>query len=292
MSSCMWTNPFACHRSAAIGSRREFLAKAGFGLGSLALADLFQRDALSATVATAANPLAEKPPHFPAKAKRVIFFFMQGGPSQVDTFDPKPVLNRLDGQPVPASFLGSDNSLAQIKVNESKLMGTRREFKRYGQSGLEISDLFANLGRHADDLAVIRSCYHESFIHGPAISMIHTGSLRLGNPSMGAWVLYGLGSETENLPAYVVMSDSYLRNGKSVIGSGFLPAIFQGTYVSTEGMPFENLEPPLEVAGDRQRTILDQLRRWDERHLSERPDDTGLAARIANYELAFRMQMA
>jgi len=288
----MWTNPFACHRRASVGSRREFLAKAGFGVGSLALADLFQRDALSATVATAANPLAEKPPHFPAKAKRVIFFFMQGGPSQVDTFDPKPVLNRLDGQPVPASFLGSDNSLAQIKVNESKLMGTRREFKRYGQSGLEISDLFANLGRHADDLAVIRSCYHESFIHGPAISMIHTGSLRLGNPSMGAWVLYGLGSETENLPAYVVMSDSYLRNGKSVIGSGFLPAIFQGTYVSTEGMPFENLDPPAEVAGERQRTILDQLRRWDERHLSERPDDTGLAARIANYELAFRMQMA
>jgi hypothetical protein len=109
---------------------------------------------------------------------------------------------------------------------------------------------------------------------------------------MGAWVLYGLGSETENLPAYVVMSDSYLRNGKSVIGSGFLPAIFQGTYVSTEGMPFENLDPPAEVAGERQRTILDQLRRWDERHLSERPDDTGLAARIANYELAFRMQMA
>jgi hypothetical protein len=275
-------NPFACQRRANASSRREFLQKAGFGVGSLALASLLNGE----------SALAPKAPQFPAKAKRVIFFFLQGGPSQVDTFDPKPLLNRLNGQPVPASFIGEDVSLAQIKVNESKLMGTRRVFQRYGQSGLEISDLFQNVARHADDLAVVRSCYHESFIHGPAISMIHTGSLRLGNPSMGAWVLYGLGSETENLPAYVVMSDSFLRNGKSVVGSGFLPAIYQGTYVSTEGLPFENLEPPAALAGERQRVFLEQVKQWNQRYAEERPDDTAVAARIANYELAFRMQMA
>ncbi len=283
-------NPFSCERRAVVRSRREFLQKAGLGVGSLALADLLQREAFAAPIVT--NPLSERAPHFPAQAKRVIFFFMQGGPSQVDTFDPKPVLNRLDGQPTPASFFGEDIALAQIKVNESKLLGTKRVFAHHGKSGLEISDLFPHLSQHADDLAVVRSCYHESFVHGPAISMIHTGSLRLGSPSMGAWVLYGLGSETENLPAYVVMSDSFLRNGKSVVGSGFLPAIFQGTYVSTEGMPFENLDPPQQLSGNRQRMILDQLKQWNERHFSERPDDTALSARIANYELAFRMQMA
>jgi hypothetical protein len=249
-------------------------------VGAVALGELLAREATAGVAAA------------PAKAKRVIFFFLQGGPSQVDTFDPKPALKRLDGQPVPPSFLGTDIALAQIKVNESKLMGSRRQFRRFGQAGLEVSDLFEHVAAHADDLAVIRSCYHESFIHGPAISMIHTGSLRLGSPSMGAWVLYGLGSETENLPSYVVMSDSFLRNGKSVIGSGFLPAVYQGTYVSTEGTPFENLTPPELVGGERQRVILDQLKAWNSRYAEERPDDTALAARIANYELAYRMQMA
>jgi hypothetical protein len=171
-------------------------------------------------------------------------------------------------------------------------MGTRRKFRKCGQSGLEVSDLFEKLGGMADDLAVIRSCYHESFIHGPAIGMIHTGSLRLGNPSMGAWVLYGLGSETDDLPAYMVMSDSILRNGKSVIGSGFLPAVYQGTVLSTEGTPLENLSPPPQIDSTDQRMILDQLKHWNERHMEEHPDDSSLAARISNYELAFRMQMA
>ncbi len=205
------------------------------------------------------NPLGPKVSHFAAKAKHVIFIFLQGGPSQVDTFDPKPVLNRLDGQFLPESFLQGETTLAQIKANESKLMGSRRVFKRYGQSGLEISDLFQNLAKQADDLAIIRSCYHDTVIHGPAISLIHAGSIRLGSPSMGAWVVYGLGCETDNLPAYVVMADGFLRNSKGVIGSGFLPAVYQATVVSTEGVPLENLSPPLEVEGASQRAILDQL---------------------------------
>jgi hypothetical protein len=272
----MWTESPSCNRRIVVRSRREFLETSSFGFGALALDWLLARPAAAVTGPAPLDQLARKPPHFPAKAKHVIFLFLQGGPSQVDTFDPKPLLNRLDGQPLPASFLQGDLALAQIRPGESKLMGTRRTFRPCGKSGLEMSDIFVQLANHADDLAVIRSCYHESFIHGPAISMIHTGSLLLGNPSMGAWTLYGLGSETENLPAYIVMADSYLRNGKSVIGSGFLPAVYQGTVLSTEGTPLENLTPPQELEGDRQRIILDQLKTWNQRHFMERPDDSSL----------------
>ena len=287
-------NPYSCNRRVTVGSRREFLMRSGMGFGSLALGYLLNRDSLAVakTLLDPIDPLAPKAPHFPATAKSVIFVFLQGGPSQVDTFDPKPDLNRLDGQPLPPSFLEGGLPLAQLKAEECKLMGTRRTFKRYGKSGLEIADIFENLAQFADDLAIIRSCYHESFIHGPAISLMHTGSALLGNPSMGAWALYGLGSETDNLPSYIVMADDYMRNGKSVVGSGFLPAIYQGTVLSTQGAPLENLSPPAEIGIDRQRIMLDQLKKWNERHLEERPDDTSLAARINNYELAFRLQMA
>jgi len=283
-------NASSCNRRLQVQSRREFLERSSFGFGGLALSYLFQRDLLASTGSL--NPMAAKAPNYPAKAKSVIFVFLQGGPSQVDTFDPKPTLNRLDGQFLPASFLQGETSLAQIKANESKLMGSRRKFVKQGQSGLEVSDLFSNLGKLADDLVVIRSCYHESVIHGPAISLIHTGSIRLGSPSMGAWVLYGLGCETENLPAYVVMSDGFLRNGKAVIGSGFLPAVYQATVIPSEGVGLENLAPPNDLQGKSQRIMLDQLETWNKRYSAARPDDTSLAAQIANYELAFRMQMA
>ena len=283
-------NPFSCNRRMPARTRREFLELSSFGFGSLALSYLLQRDSLA--LPGSVDPLAPRAVDFPAKAKHVIFVFLQGGPSHVDTFDPKPALNRLDGQFLPPSFLEGESALAQIKANESRLMGSRRIFKKHGQSGLQISDLFENLAKLSDDLAVIRSCHHESVIHGPAISLIHTGSIRLGSPSVGAWVVYGLGCETENLPAYVVMSDGFLRNGKSVIGSGFLPAVFQATVIPTEGTALENLSPPQSLEGASQRIVLDQLKTWNERHLAERPDDTSLAARISNYELAFRMQMA
>ena len=283
-------NPFSCNRRMPAHTRREFLELSSFGFGSLALSYLLQREGLA--LPGSADALATKAVDFPAKAKHVIFVFLQGGPSHVDTFDPKPALNRLDGQFLPPSFLEGESALAQIKANESRLMGSRRIFKKHGQSGLQISDLFENLAKLSDDLAVIRSCHHESVIHGPAISLIHTGSVRLGSPSMGAWVVYGLGCETENLPAYVVMSDGFLRNGKSVIGSGFLPAVFQATVIPTEGTALENLSPPQSLEGASQRIVLDQLKTWNERHLAERPDDTSLSARISNYELAFRMQMA
>src|SRR5262245_31852014 len=182
--------------------------------------------------------------------------------------------------------------LAQIKADESKLMGSQRTFTHYGESGLEVSDLFQNVAKFADDLAIIRSCHHESVIHGPALNMIHTGTVRLGHPSMGAWVLYGLGSETQDLPSYIVMADSFMRNGKAVIGSGFLPAVYQATVLSTEGEQLENLVRPSQINSRSQQAILSQLKSWNERHLTERSDDTSLAARINNYELAFRMQTA
>jgi hypothetical protein len=238
------------------------------------------------------NPLAAKPSHFPAKAKSVIFIFMQGGLSHVDSFDPKPLLKRLDGQALPQSFQNGTMNLQFIKASEAKLMASPREFKKRGQSGLEISDLFENLAQQADDLAVIRSCYHDTFIHGPALSLLHSGSIQLGHPSMGSWVLYGLGAETDDLPAYVVMSDSHLRNSKALFSSGFLPAVYQGTMLSTEGTPLENLEPPANIGYKEQRSILDQVQAWNEQHHQRRREDTRLAARISNFELAFRMQMA
>jgi hypothetical protein len=275
-------------------SRREFLRKSAFGFGSLALGHLLDLDGAlaAATPRATANPLGAKAPHFPARAKSVIFIFMQGGLSQVDSFDPKPALSRWDGKLLPADFQEGRLLLAQINAFEAKFMKTRRTFKKRGQSGMEISDLFEHTAELADDLAVIRSCYHESFIHGPALSILNTGSLRLGAPSLGAWVLYGLGSETNSLPAYVVMTDAYLRSSKSLFGTGFLPATYQGTLVSTDGAPFENLAPPSQIDGTRQREILDQLHRWNRRHLETREDDTRLDARMSTYELAFRMQMA
>jgi hypothetical protein len=283
-----------CNQRIQVRSRREFLQKSSYGFGSLALAYLLGGDAAfaSTTAGEAVNPLTPKVPPFPAKAKNVIFLFMEGGPSHVDTFDPKPELNRLEGQLLPPSFLKKNVQVAQINARESKLMGSRRTFKRYGQSGVEISDVFENVGRFADDIAVIRSCYHESFIHGPALSMLHSGSLRLGYPSLGAWVLYGMGSESQNLPAYMVMVDTFIRGSKSLFGSGFLPATYQGTLVNTQGSPFENLVPPAEMDPQSQRVVLDQLKTWNTRHLDERPDDTTLQARISNFELAFRMQTA
>lgn len=287
----------ACGRHEKAASRREFLAKSAFGFGAAALSYLLDNDSAFASVLPAAasgvNPLAPKPPHFPAKAKRVIFIFMQGGQSHVDTFDPKPELTKYDGQPLPPSFSSGDLKLQFISASQAKLMGSRFPFERRGKSGLEISNLFPKLADYADDMAVIRSVYHDSFIHGPAENLVYTGSILVGHPSAGSWVLYGLGSETNQLPAFMVMTDGGISGRSSnSYSSGFLPALYQGTLVRTEGSPIMNLKPPPQIERDEQRLILDQVKAWNEDHLESRSDDTQLAARIANYELAFRMQMA
>lgn len=287
-------SPFHCRRFAPVASRREFLARSAFGFGALAAADMLARDnaVCAGAAGPAPNPLAPQPRHFVAKAKSVIFLFMTGGPSQLETFDPKPELKRLDGQPLPASFHSEGIALQFMRPHEGKLMASPFAFRKWGQSGLEISSLFPHLAQQADKLAVIRSCYHESFIHGPAITLMGTGSLILGHPSMGAWVTYGLGCESDSLPAYIVLSDGGFRGGSVMYQSGFLPAVYQGTILRDEGAPIQNLRPSPQVGPTEQRLMLAQAARWNERHRDARPGDSRLDARIANYELAYRMQTA
>ena len=270
-------------------SRRDFLLNSAHGFGALALSDLLRRDA-RASEASVTNPLAVKPQHFAAQAKHVIFLFMQGGPSQVETFDPKPAMKKFDGQLLPAEL--RDFDLAQINTADAKIMAPLFEFQKHGESGIEIASLFPELAKHADKLAVIRSVYHDLFIHGSALTMMHTGTQVLAHPSVGSWVTYGLGSETDSLPAYVAMTDAYFRNGAATFSSGFLPAAYQGTYLRTQGTAIQNLNRPEALQSDEQRRLLDQINQWNARHRDARPGDSRLDARIANYELAFRMQSA
>lgn len=282
-----------CGRIETPISRREALQRTGAGVAGAALAGLLKSEnALAAVSSGAPDPLAPKKPHFNARGRAVISLFMQGGPSQIDTFDPKPELTRLDGKPLPDSFQSNDLKLQFMSAAGATLMASQFPYRKRGQSGLEISDLFQHVGNHADDLAVIRSCHHESFIHGPALSLMHTGSLLLSHPSVGSWVVYGLGSENRDLPAYMVMSDGGLRGGNSCYSAGFLPAVYQGTVIRTDGAPIQNLSAPPQVSRGDQRRLLDELRRWNMRHLESRQDDSRLEARIASYELAFRMQSA
>ena len=265
------------------------------GFGSVALAGLLSRDGEMTAAAAASNEtdaLAPRAPHFPAQAKHVIFLFMTGGPSHLETFDPKPELKRYDGQSLPASFNPDGISLQFMKPSDGKLMASPFPFARHGESGIEISSLFPQIAKHADRLAVIRSCYHESFIHGPAITYMTSGSLLLGHPSVGAWVTYGLGCESDELPAYMVLTDGGFRGGNVMYQSGFLPAVYQGTLLRDSDPPIQNLELPQHFDRTRQRLVLDQVRRWNERYAQARPGDSRLEARIANYELAYRMQTA
>jgi len=282
-------NRFACSSQAPAASRREFLRRFGLGFGSLALGDLLAREA-TAEKETQVNPLVAQSPHFPGTAKHVIFLFMQGGPSQLETFDPKPQMAKYDGKLLPESLRNFD--LAQINTADAKVLAPAFEFEKRGESGLEISSVFPELAKHADKLAIIRSCWHELFIHGSALTMMHSGTQLLGHPSVGAWVTYGLGCQSDNLPAYIAMTDSIFRNGTAAFSSGFLPAVFQGTYLRSQGAPIQNLRRPpgLDAAG--QRLLLDQINAWNSAHRDARPHDSRLDARIANYELAFRMQSA
>lgn len=269
--------------------RREFLQQSGLGFGTIALGQLLAGEN-GAEVSNSADASEPRAPFKPATAKHVIFLFMQGGPSHLETFDPKPELVKRDGQVLPDSYKTFD--LAQINTADGKLMACGVPFQRHGESGLEISDLFPYLAAHADDLAVIRSCYHDLFIHGPALTLMNSGTLLLGHPSAGSWVVYGLGSENRNLPAYIAMTDGMFRNGSATYSSGFLPAVFQGTYLRTEGVPIQNLTRLSQLDESGQQLLLNQLNAWNRRHRDSRPGDSRLEARIANYELAFRMQTA
>jgi hypothetical protein len=266
-------------------TRRQLLKRAGLGFGGLALADLLARDS-----AAADNPLGPRRPHFPARAKSVIYLFMHGGPSQVDTFDPKPALLRHDGAAPPAEY--NQLRLQFTDVSRQKLMASRQSFTRSGRSGLPISDSMPRLQGVADELCVLRGMHHEIVNHTPGIWLMNTGHDRMGRPSLGSWVTYGLGSESEDLPAFVVMNDGPLKPGPGVWGNGFLPAVHQGTHLHPGPSPIPDLRGPAGLDAAAQRRLLDYAQSLNRRHLEARPDDRELDARIAGYELAFRMQSA
>ena len=234
------------------------------------------------------NPMNVLSPEFAPRAKSVIFLFMYGGPSQVDTFDPKPALDRWNGKVIP-TFRKEDAFNAATKATAMRSPYT---FAKHGQSGLDICEKFPHLARHADELCVIRSLHADSNNHGPALFQMNSGFVQSGHPSMGSWVTYGLGSENENLPGYVVLTD---RNGAPVNGAmnwsnGFMPATYQGVPFQTAGSPILYLKRPEGVTVAQQRRRLDLIRKWNERYSAANPAESALAARVAAYELAWRMQ--
>jgi hypothetical protein len=277
----MWTKP---PHVEIPRTRREFLAKSGAGFGALALSSL-----LGPSIAKAAEAGSALRPHYAARAKSVIFLFMEGGPSALDTFDPKPKLNELAGKPLPPSFKPVITAMGEYG---SPLLGTKRTWSRHGKGGLWISDWYPHVAECADDLAVLRSCVSDGINHSGGVCQMNTGSTLAGRPSLGSWVTYGLGTENANLPAFVVLQDNpaTVVNGPRNWGAGFMPAVQQGIRLQTSSEPIPNLMTPPGVSEDRQRDKLALLDRMNRDYAAPRPDATELDARIRAYELAFRMQ--
>src|SRR3990172_3859395 len=278
-------------------TRRHFFADCRLGLGSLALASLMDEQLFGATVSsssrssggTSAEPLAARQTHFPARAKSVIFLFMAGGPSQLELFDDKPKLRELDGQVIPPSYV-ANKRFAFIK-QDAKLLGTRRKFRRYGECGAAMSTLLPQLGSIADDVAFIRSMKTDVFNHGPAKLFVNTGSPRFGRPAMGSWVTYGIGSQSRNLPGFVVLLSGPRgpRGGTPLWGSGFLPTTYQGVPFLGGADPILNLSNPEGYTDARQGNFVGAVKDLNALRLQQ-VKDPEIATRIAAYEMAYRMQ--
>ncbi len=275
-------------------SRREFLLRAGGGFGGLALAALLARDAAAGTTAgcAATNPLAPKAPHLPARARSVIFCFMDGGPSHIDLFDPKPQLNKLSGKPLPDSFERPVTAMGATAF--TPLLGTKRTFKQHGKSGTWVSDWLPEIATCVDDIAVVRSCTADGLNHVGSVCQMNTGSILGGRPCLGSWALYGLGSECENLPGYVVLTDNLTDppGGNRNWGTGFMPATYQGTKFRDGKSPILHVAQPDSYTPARQRAKIDFIQQLNQRYHAPRNEDDTLEARIAAYELAYRMQLA
>jgi hypothetical protein len=275
------------------GSRREFLWQIGGGFGSVALAAMLQQDGFfarhagAAELAGAVNPLAPKKPMLPTRIKSCIFLFMYGGPSQMDLFDYKPELQKRDGQTV-------QMEIRRRSVRPSKLLASKRKFEQHGDSGQWCSDALPQLSRHMDKLAVIKSLYADSFVHGSAMLQMNSGRILQGYPSLGSWLGYGLGSENQNLPGYVVMLDPRGGpiSGATNWSSGFMPAAYQGTVFRATGQPILNLSGTSGDTPQMQRDQIDTINALNAAHLADRPGYSELQARIASYELAFQLQTA
>jgi hypothetical protein len=277
-------------------TRREFLWETGAGFTGIAMSAMLQEDGFFANRAAAdekvrnaasiqQDPLAPRAPHFPVKAKRCIFLYMYGGPSQMDTFDYKPELQKRDGQEI-------NIELRRRSVKKGKLLASKRKFKQHGESGLWCSDAFPNIAKHMDKLAVIKSLYMDSFAHGSANLQMNCGRIIQGHPSLGAWLSYGLGTMNRNLPGFVVMLDP--RGGPIPgapnWGAGYMPAAYQGTVFRTGGQPILDLSPQLDLPTKMQRERIDTLHALNAEHLKDRAGYSELQARIASYELAFQLQ--
>jgi hypothetical protein len=274
-------------------SRRHFLTSSASGIGLLALASLLKDEGLLAAEdkGDAANPLAPRPPHFAARAKACICIYLEGAPSQIDLFDPKPKLNELDGQKLPESMT-KNVRFAFIQKEGARLMGSPRKFQKHGECGMELSDFLPHLATCADDIALVRSMHTEAFNHHPGQLLMHTGVPTFGRPGMGAWLTYGLGSESKDLPGYVVLTAGRgTSGGASLWSSGFLPTTYQGVLFRDQGEPVLNLNNPTGLDGEMQRKTIEALRDLNkERH--DKLGDPEINGRIAAYELAFRMQSA
>ena len=275
----------------SLPSRRAFLRRAGNGCGLLALASLLGEKELYAAPSPM-NPLAPRPAHFAAKAKRVIWLFMNGGPSQVDTWDYKPELTKRDGQ----ELKGFDNKTGFFVDQVGPLMKSPFQWAQHGQSGTWVPEIFPNIAKHVDDMAFLHSCFTETNNHSPALFQINTGMSRMGFPCVGSWVTYGLGSESQSLPSFVAMYDTLGRGlpkgHASNWGAGFLPGIYQGTALNPQGAAIDNLLRPPELGDAQQRRQLDLMHRLNQQHQQQHEADAELTARIQSYELAYRMQMA
>jgi len=277
-------------------TRREFLWQGGAGFTSAALAGMLATDGFLGRQVRAAdgetpfaNPLTPRQPHFAPKAKSVIFLFMYGGPSHVDTFDYKPKLYDLDGKTIQVKTKGRGGS-----KNEGRVVGPKWNFKQYGESGKHISDLFPNVASCVDDISFIHSMTADSPLHGSAMLQMNSGRILSGSPCLGSWVTYGLGSESSNLPGFVVMLDP---SGGPISGaknwsSGFMPATYQATLLRSQGAPIVDLQPPKGITRKMQRKLISALNEYNRSHREKHPENSELTARIASYELAFKMQMA
>ncbi len=289
--------------ASSVSTRREMLLNGGAGFGALALSYLLRDNSLFAaetaeksdplqdpSVGKApADPMAPRAPHFPATAKNVIFLFMEGGPSHIDLFDPKPELNRLAGQPIPKSFKRVVTAMGEY---DSPLLASKRQWKQYGEGGLWMSDWIPHLTECADDIAVIRSCWTNAINHSGGVCQMNTGTPIGGRPCLGSWVTYGLGTENQNMPAFVVLVDHHGMpvNGPRNWGTGFMPAAYQGTRLHHGTEPIKFLNPPEGVSDLQQRGKLAFLNHLNRQHALTRSEQTELDARLRSYELAFRMQ--
>ena len=291
-------NPFPSDPASLLAAqtRRHFFSRCALGLGGIAMASMLNgRNARGADVATGVtplpNPMAPRAGHFAPRAKNIIYLFMAGGPSQLELFDYKPKLVELNGQPIPPSLIEGKRFAFMDSSHGTKLLGTRREFRQHGQSGAWVSDLFPHTAKIVDDITLVHSCAADLFNHAPAKLFMNTGSGQFGRPSMGSWITYGLGSESQNLPGFVVLQSGPRgpRGGAVNWGSGFLPTTFQGVPLRGNGDPILNLKNPDGISATRQRQAIDAIRDLNLKRAVE-TGDAEIHTRIAAYEMASRMQ--